>query len=552
MGNITALIRRASLPVGIVGLFTLVPPLPADAVNPLGHLVLGCWILVALCLWYTRRVRKRAPGSLLRDNAGAKYHLCAYGVLYLVPIGIAMTSYLFLALYVSRAGDSLPVDRLISMQRLFEQVSTFFSANLKLSEAKVLIVLLVVYLLSCALLSRRGERAQRGSGRRRLVAALHRMTGFFTTYSGPVAAGLATLASFTFFGLQLGTPAEELRVRVKVIQEGYAEIAEKVESELSERVAVGLHEKIRNGFPSSYRRALAESHTVADLVGRVRQRADEARSTYGIRVPAAEAAIRKAVRAGGLGDTEQRVRIAGTDRAAPPADTTLEQVRRTRSTMNLHDRPGEIDLVEEGRRKVVLQVEKLVSERIVALTKPLTEAVPLLDPLLQAFVEAVDKTVQDRIGQAYDRAMQTAMREPRNLDAVLEHEARTLVEETNVEPFIDHVAEQARELAAEQRRTLSALKKGESLIDRRVERHRAREARTARRQRVPRLNLRPLPELPPLLDAPKPLPRFFPYPDYRPHYPYRPPYQDLPHRFSPPRPVIPKPPPPRPPRIFIP
>ena len=384
------------------------------------------------------------------------------------------------------------------------------------------------------------------------MAALHRLTGFFTTYSGPVAAGLATLASFTFFGLQLGTPAEELRVRVKVIQEGYAEIAEKVESELSERVAVGLHEKIRNGFPSSYRRALAESHTVADLVGRVRQRADEARSKYGITVPAAEAAIRKAVRAGGLGDTEQRVRIAGTDRAAPPADTTLEQVRKTRSTMNLHDRTGEIDLVEEGRRKVVLQVEKLVSERIVALTKPLTEAVPLLDPLLQAFVEAVDKTVQDRIGQAYDRAMQTAMREPRNLDAVLEHEARTLVEETNVEPFIDHVAEQARELAAEQRRTLSALKKGESLIDRRVERHRAREARTARRQRVPRLNLRPLPELPPLLDAPKPLPRFFPYPDYRPHYPYRPPYQDLPHRFSPPRPVIPKPPPPRPPRIFIP
>ncbi|MEV0380454.1 hypothetical protein [Nonomuraea sp. NPDC050643] len=55
---------------------------------------------------------------------------------------------MLLSFWVSRFGDLVGAGRLITMRRIFEQVSAFFSDNLKLSELKVLAVLACVYLLS--------------------------------------------------------------------------------------------------------------------------------------------------------------------------------------------------------------------------------------------------------------------------------------------------------------------------------------------------------------------------------------------------------------------
>ncbi|SEF79606.1 hypothetical protein SAMN05444920_101686 [Nonomuraea solani] len=430
----------------------------------------------------------------LRDNPGFRYNLAAHGVLYLIPIGVAVTFSVVLPWWVPRNADGMDVSRLIALQRLFEQVSTFFSGQLKLSEPKVLGVLAAVYLASVLLASRRG----------RLVGGLHRVADLYTKYSGPAAAGLATLAAFTFFGMRAGDPAHELRLKVKVTQEGYAEVAKRVEAELSARVVSGLYAKVRARFPAPYQRAIAELPQVGELAASVRQEADSARGVYGVTEPAVERALR-AARTGEGGAAEWRVESMA-EPAAPPDGITPEQVEAARRGLaGTSADTRAIELVDDGHKKVTLQLEKVVSERIMALTKSLSQAVPMLEPLMAAFADATDKTVQDRMGLVYDRVMATAQRRPGDLPAVIDREVRAVVAAADVAAAVERATPRAEEQAGRHRKLLATLKKGEYLIDRRVDRWAAAQVAKDRREgKLPKaLTLSELLKLTVPLDVPK-------------------------------------------------
>lgn len=142
------------------------------AITWYGLLAGAIWGLVLLCAGHACSVRRRLGLDHVRDGADLRYHLCALGVLYLVPIGVATTFYCLLAAWVESFGGTASTDRLIALQRAFEETSSFFSDNLKLSESVVLGVLVGVHLLTCLLLARARATGARtpgtggGSGRR--------------------------------------------------------------------------------------------------------------------------------------------------------------------------------------------------------------------------------------------------------------------------------------------------------------------------------------------------------------------------------------------------
>ncbi|MGN9774418.1 hypothetical protein ACTMS0_01350 [Micromonospora sp. H33] len=536
----TGELKRATVAIALLALV-----LALAAITPFALLAAAIWGLVALCTDHTRRVKRELGPERLRQRPGLRYHLCAFGVLYLVPIGAATTFYCLLAVYLDLFSDSTSVGRLMSMQRTFERISTFFSGNLKLSESAVLGVLVVVYLLTCILLARRKGRGTPDAGhgwRFRAAHTLNRGTEFYTRYSGPVAAGLATLASFSLFGMQLGVPATDLELRLKVAQEGYAELTRKVEADLSGRVASGLYAKVYNGLPASYRHTLTQQVAVGGLVDGVRAHAEQARSRYNVSVPSVDTVVRdELARRARIDALPADLRVEATGRADTPGDATPEQVESARSA-RVNEPGGQgIDLVTDGRRTMTLHLEKLVSERILALTKPLTEAVPILEPVLQAFAEAADRTLQDRLGQAYDRLVDVAVRNPQDLDAAVGREARTIVGQTDVRAPVARATPRAERLAESHRLTVSLLHNGNNLIDQKVGEALASRTRTRPRTplALPEL-LRPWPLLTPYYDTPR-----FGY--GQPPYTYRPPetYRLPPRTVQPPRPVRPVP------RIFV-
>jgi hypothetical protein len=511
----------------------------ATLVTPYVLLVAALWTLVWFCRRYARKHAR--PG---RAGSGMRYHLCAVGVLYLVPISLAATFYGALAAYLRLFGDSIDAGRLAALQRRFEAVSGFFSERLKLSELWVLALLVGVHLLTCLLLA--GRPRDVAGGRQRVASTLHRVTAFYTRFSGPVAAGLATLAAFTLFGMHLGVPADDLRLRLKVAQRGFAEVTRTIEADLNRQVAQQLYDKVYAALPVPYRDALNGEKAVGVLLDAVRAHAQQARSLHGVSVGSIDRAVaEETARQARAGAAPPELRLAADGRADLPPEATPQRVAAARAATRGSPQRG-IELITDGRRTVTLQLEKVVSERIVALVKPLTDAVPILEPLLQAFAEAADTALQQRLGAAYDRLVGAALDGSPGLDAMVAEEARTIVERTDVTRAVSRAAPDAERVAANRRLLMSSLRAGSATIDRSVAETVARRAAARPRtpgdlrlEKIPPLKLPPL-ELPPSL-------RFPPYgtpelPGYRP-----------PPRYLPPvRPVRPVRPPVRPPVVRIP
>lgn len=497
----------------------------------------GIWGLVVCCRAYAKSERWTA--TAVRPF---RYHLCASGVPYLISMGIATTAFVLLTLCLRWFGDDLGFETLQQMENLFATVSGFFADNLKLSEVKVLGILLAILLVSAVLSARDGRRDPLVAGPdsaapsdTRAVLVLHRAVEVYARHSGPVAAGLATMASLTFFGLQLGAPTDDLQVRIKTVRAGYAEVAIRTEAALTQRVTQSLYTKVRQAFPAPYGAALDLPPQLDRATDDLREHAARARSGHGVTVSEVEELLRShAERRPTLDALDSRLRVEGGGRP-PTVPPTLS--RRTldaaQQRVVAHDSGPPIELVDLGHRRFTLQIEKVVTERIAVLTKPLTEAVPILEPLMQGFVESLDQAFQERIGRAYDRLLEVAVRDAKAFDGAVEREARAIVAETDVGPPVERSAARAEQQSGLLRQALDSVALGRSTIDLRVD------------ESVQRQRSRPVPrelQLLPYLLPPRVFPRPPPF-----TYPYRNPDAGRPPAFEP-RAPAPRPPPRPPPR----
>lgn len=447
-------------------------------VGPFVIVLAGIWSLVAFCLNYARRVRKNAVAAP-QFMERFRYHLAASGVRYLIPIGIATAFYVLLWCYSYWFRDSLSEHSLIAMQHAFIRAKLSFD-RVKLSGVKILVGLVAIYLLSCVLLSpqRPGNNEHGGTAgagnslrrRARLVATLYRAVGIYSKCSGPLAVLLATLASFTLFGTQLGEPAKNLQLRVKEVQAEYTEVTKRTEAELSERVTSALYTKIRDTFPSSYQEALKLPAEIDSEVKNVQQYADDAKSRYGVSDPGVERTLQdEQARIKKVNELKSDLRIEDTERKSVPENTTYDQIEAARKALGSHREDKGIELAREGSKKIFLQTETLVGgEQIMRLAEPLISEIPIVEPLMRTFAEACDKTVEEPIGKYYDRVIEAAMQNPQDLEMVVQREANTIVDKTDIHTLVERATPQAQQQSEKLKQTLSSLPENKLRIDRDV------------------------------------------------------------------------------------
>ncbi|MBV1856280.1 DnaJ C-terminal domain-containing protein [Catellatospora tritici] len=423
-------------------------------------LLLGTiWVLITLAAGYLRATagQTRAKPSFTQD---LRHNICAFGIRYLAPVGAALAFFVLLAIYLTLFGDSLSLSWLRDMERLFNDVSAFFSDELQLSEAGVLLVLGAVYLVSVWLLSTWSR------WRLRLARILRRVVDAYCDWSGPLGAGLATLAALTFFGVHLGQPAADVQLRIDATQDGYAAVAQRAQAELSQRVTEQLLSKAKDSLPPPYRDALNLPPHVSTAVAGI-----AAHPQYRLRTSSAQNMfIRESTRAQQAEQVPETLRVEepATTPYIPP-DTTPGEVRTAREAFGQVSHRAGTDLIDSGRKKFVLQVQKLVSEQLRAVTRPLTDAYPILDPLIQVVTEAVDQSVQDRLGVSYDRIMDTALHDPDQLGSMVSSEAEAIVSATDLSGPLSRAGPYAEQTSTDLRNTLNTLQAGQADIERRAQ-----------------------------------------------------------------------------------
>lgn len=440
-------------------------------------------LLAGICLFvgYCRRRTAQTKASATRPDAGIwerfRYELLRCAAFYFVPVAVALAFYVVLLIYIAWLADDVSLDWLMSMQRAFEGASSTFKDNFVLKPSEVFVALVCLYVLSCALLAGRGH----APGRSRLVALLQHGVDAYGKHTARIATCLATLASLTLFGTQLGAPASDLRLRIKDTQNRYAELARRTEVDFTQRVAAQLYTKIRDALPPSYGEALELPQRQRSLATLAGHDASRARSQWAKRVAVVDRIVRRdTARSIALRSLRSNLVVPATGRRSPPGSVTQNRVEAA-SSIPIDATGRGIELMSIGRKKIVLHVEKLASAQIVNLTRPLVEAAPVLKPVLQAFVSAVDTTVQARIERAYDGVMSARLSEAGISQARIEREAKAVVDATSVAPAVDLVSRQAVQEARLARDEFSSLKAGRASLRSRVAQARARARRRAER-----------------------------------------------------------------------
>lgn len=426
----------------------------------LSLLLAAAWALLLHCRRYIRSAqgvianawRKAGPPP----KAGFRYYLREAGILYLIPTGISLACYVLLASYVSLFSGSLSIAQLISLQQFLERVSRFFTDNLQLNGLQVLGLLILSYLISSLLLA--GQRP--GKVRVGAARAPYRLVGLYSKYSGAISTGLATLAALSLFGMQLGAPSTDLRLRIKIHQEGYAEVAKVVEAKLSQQVTTMLYNKVTNSFPQNYRDALRQPTEIDATVIQLQAQANQARDNFGVDDSTVDQDVQNETsRMQQVQDLRPELTVDNPEQLTPPADITPNQIDAAKAAVApTQPEPG-VEIAQEGQRKIVLHVEKLLTEPLANMTKPVTDKIPILRPVLQAVIKAAaDQSLQDRVERAYNRVLTKLLyNPPADIDATTRQEATTVVAQTNVSGPVNEAAPQATSLTNDLRDKAAAL-----------------------------------------------------------------------------------------------
>jgi hypothetical protein len=197
-------------------------------------------LLTFWCIWAIKKAGN--PRRLV------PYYRCL--LYYLIPFTAAMLLLLGVAAYLHSSPGSLTYGDLDTAQRRIDDISSIFN-RLKLAEWQILAILVAVFAINCAILSRH-RRAPRS------VRLPFKIANFYHKLVTPASIFLGVLCAFTFLGTEAGAARQAMELRLRTIEHGYASLVEKTDHALADRVPSALVSKAMQALPKNYVAALTK------------------------------------------------------------------------------------------------------------------------------------------------------------------------------------------------------------------------------------------------------------------------------------------------------
>jgi hypothetical protein len=247
---------------------------------------------------------------------------------------------------------------------------------------------------------------------------------------------LLFLCLFTLFGSQLGEPANQLKLQIKTIREGYADLARESEEALTQAVADDLFDKVYDSFPQPYRNAIAALPASGSKLENVSGRYREAKSKHQIILPALEKldrqrkkrmqAISRIKRANLI--IEKGIPEARALFPAPPTDITHSEIKKARGAVQQFKRNLKQKMITllkaEGGKKVAFQPVKICSSKLKnVFVRPIISAYPCLEPFSDFFFKTFDDTLKNKWESKADRIVKSVVRNPKQAPDIFNKEA---------------------------------------------------------------------------------------------------------------------------------
>jgi ElaB/YqjD/DUF883 family membrane-anchored ribosome-binding protein len=454
---------------GVVALFVLAGVIAGAW--PYTTLLVAIWGISALSARHNRlhAVGRFDPAVPWRFWPVFRDTLASTAMLYLLPIGAVIAFYLAVAAVFRFADGVLTIHQLETAQRVLSAVSEFVDTWIKLKEGSMLLALVGVWLLTCLLLAWRGRgTVQAGSpaGRLRrmrygLAQALNRTAGAYARYSGPIAATVVTLASFTFLTNVSSNLGTQLHLQAVVRTEDYTYAAEKIEAELTAQVVSQLYTQIKNVMPPDYQQATAVP--LPEQVARTRQQADRLVVPLQKSDPAAAEHLateeNRVQNVQNLADQSVVDGARGSDPVDVPHDLTAEQAAAAREQAESDHSDDRVEIINDSGKEVFLQLEKVASEQgWTSLKNLVNNRFPLAAPMIDTLAEACDEQLQETLREKIPALVKQLTNKASDIKSSIAAAAKDIVATVNVSNLVRDHATNASHLATGQRDTLTYLK----------------------------------------------------------------------------------------------
>jgi hypothetical protein len=385
-------------------------------------------VSVALTIFCWRQKRRWKKD----DNKSSSYFFFDKCVEFFVPLTSVMVLYAILAWMVDGTADQATLGRL---QKLESQLNSIHSyvAWFKLKPWIAALFLIGVIVLDLFLSS---------------FFKYKDMASWYTHYnlwSKRVCTVVVLLCCFTFFGNAVGERNAHLRTNTDRIREGYARIQEKAEEILTESVQQQLYEKVQITLPSEIRAGfdypqniaakmedLRVSLKYADVLGVRDQDAAEIIRRYETSAKEPPGFYEEPIRYSELEPVPQsKAKVA-----SPPAETTAASVEKTLAEIETRKpfRSRLIALIKlDGTKQLFCQFPKsFTNVAKSAIFKAAMVKYPLLEPVVDVFIGAFDKSVEEKVKSSADQVADALLKNSGTADQVVAEEAGKIVDSVKV------------------------------------------------------------------------------------------------------------------------
>ena len=408
-------------------------------------------ILLALICWHKVKKIENQPG-----DKTLRYFLFKNSLEFLRPFIIVSLLYFVLVVLVSYFSSFFSIQALLWIEQSLAKFKSYFTI-FKLSPLGVFGILLVLYLLGLFLLPKDKTR---------------KVFGIFDRYQKLIRRAytiLIFLCLFTLFGTQLGEPANQLKLQIKTIREGYADLVRESEEALTQAVADDLFDKVYDSFPQPYRNAIAALPTSGSKMESVSGRYRDAKSKHQIVLPALEQlekqqkkrtrVVSRIKRANLIIERGiPRIRAIG---PSPSADLSHLDIKKARSAVQQFKRNLKHKMITllkaEGSKKVAFQPVKIGSSKLKSvLVRPIISAYPCLEPLSEFFFKTVDDTMENRWERKADRIVKSVVQNPKQAPETFKKEASQITGGKKIQ-LSGQTSQKAIQAGAQERKLMASI-----------------------------------------------------------------------------------------------
>lgn len=418
------------------------------------HILLLAAVLALTILVFTKKRRLEQAG---RDKE-ILYYFLKSSLEFLVPFTLVLLFYLGLLIVISLAWESVSLQSLIRLEDYLATIHSY--TKWKLSKGVVLILFVGVFALSLLRIPL--------ETRKKLYSGVD----WFYTWSKRAYVLFVLLCSFTLLGTQLGKPTDDLRLRIKLVRDGYAELRHETEDALSEEVVLQFHAKTRDSFPPVYQTALKRPEEIGAKATNLRSNYAAAQSEHGVKSGKAEVVLSK-FEARNRSSLQTEVRLTDEAGRTPktsvsesaPGQITFRKLNEARTSIESYRQKTRGRFISflstEDGKKLTVQGAKVVTDFLKSeLVSSWTRRYPIAEPFLDVFFKTLDEKIKAKLESFADNATSEIIKSPANVEATINTEAAKVVNQTEVKlsPEMMQKAEQSGAQLAEELASIEAAK----------------------------------------------------------------------------------------------